>query len=330
MTEFDNEDDSLVTHILTVDEMLIEGLILANFSEQQIERGSKKTNLGRFNSKFGASPAVVCTIYEDLQKTTAEDISVQPHRSMRVNGSHANLRWLLRSMIYLRKYPLEDDFEAIFKMTARHARREIWDTIGKIQYLKWKKITWPDDLALEDIWVMTVDGTHVWIQEPKHETLSKDTEYFSHKFNKSGINYELGIAIASGKLIWLNGPFKAGRNDLNIFVEEGLEQRLLLLGKKAIGDGIYQGHEKAVSFPNRCDSYGVAKFKSRALKRHESFNGMLKKFRILSDCFRHRVDKIAPAFESIAVICQYKIEREEPLYDVLIEDVVFGDYQQSP
>jgi hypothetical protein len=136
MAEFDNEDDSLVTHILTVDEMLIEGLILANFSEQQIERRSKKTNLGRFNSKFGASPAVVCTIYEDLQKTTAEDTSVQPHRSMRVNGSHANLRWLLRSMIYLRKYPLEDDFEAIFKMTARHARREIWDTIGKIQYLK--------------------------------------------------------------------------------------------------------------------------------------------------------------------------------------------------
>lgn len=319
MAELDNEDDALSMHISTLDDMLIEGLMLANFTEKQIERCCKKTNLSRFNSKFGTSPAVVCAMYEDLQKTALQ--------SMRLDGSQENLRWLLRSMMYLRKYILEDDFEAIFKMSARYGRQKIWDTIEKIQYLKWKKITWQDDCALEDIWVMTVDGTHMWIQEPKHETYSKDPEYFSHKFNKSGINYELGIAIASQKLIWMNGPFKAGRNDLNIFIEEGLEQRLLLLGKKAIGDGIYQGHNKAVSFPNRCDSYGVAKFKSRALKRHESFNGMIKNFRILSDCFRHRVDKIALAFESVAVICQYKIEREEPLYDVLIEDVVFGDYK---
>ena len=113
MAEFDNENDSLVTHILTLDKMLIEGLILANFSKQQIQRRSKKTNLSQFNSKFGTSRAVACTIYEDLQTTTAEDTSVQPHQSMRVDGSHTNLRWLLRSMMYLRKYLLADDFEAI-------------------------------------------------------------------------------------------------------------------------------------------------------------------------------------------------------------------------
>ena len=172
---------------------------------------------------------------------------------------------------------------------------------------------------------MTVDGTHIWIAEPGHEEYSQDSKYFSHKFNKAGVNYELGIAIASGRLLWMNGPFKAGQNDLNIFVKEGLEQRLLLLKKKAIGDGIYRGHEKAVSYPNYSDSYGVKKFKSRALKRHEDFNGMTKTFKILSGRFRHGVGKIAAAFESVAVICQYKIERDEPLFDVLIEDVVFGN-----
>ena len=79
--------------------------------------------------------------------------------------------------------------------------------------------------------------------EPGHKIYSQDSSYFSHKFNKDGINYELGIAIASGKLILLNGPFKDGRKHMNVFMEEGLEQRLLSLGKKAIGDGIYQGHE---------------------------------------------------------------------------------------
>ena len=52
---------------------------------------------------------------------------------------------------------------------------------------------------------------------------------------------------------------------------------------------------------------------------------MTKTFKILNNQFRHGVDKIAVAFESVAVICQYKIEADEPLYDVLIEDVVFGD-----
>ena len=81
--------------------------------------------------------------------------------------------------------------------------KKIWDTIKKILYIKSKNITWPDNFALEDVWIMIVDGTHVWIQEPKHEIYSEATGYFSHKFNKSGINYEIGIATASMKLIWM-------------------------------------------------------------------------------------------------------------------------------
>jgi len=226
-------------------------------------------------------------------------------------------------MMYLRKYPLESDFETFFSLTARYARGQIWETIEKIRYLKSKKITWPDDLGFEDIWILTVDGTHVWIEEPSGQF---DSKYWSHKFNKAGVNFELGIAISSGKLIWMNGPFKAGRSDKTIFVEDGLKQRLLDLGKKAIGDKAYSGHKEAISIPNIFDSYGVKKFKSRALKRHEAFNGMTKAFRILSGRFRHGVGKIGSAFESVAVICQYKIETDEPLFDVLVEDIV--DYDE--
>ena len=96
MAEFDDEDDALLMHILTLDNMLIEGLmLLANFTEKQVERCCKNTNSSRFNSKFGASPAVICAIYKDLQKTTVEDNTMQPHQSMRLDGSQANLRWLL-------------------------------------------------------------------------------------------------------------------------------------------------------------------------------------------------------------------------------------------
>ena len=76
MAETDDEE-LLVTHILTEEEMLIEGLNTL-FSKEKIERCSESTNQKRFNSGFGASPAVICAIYEDLQKSTAQDTSVDP------------------------------------------------------------------------------------------------------------------------------------------------------------------------------------------------------------------------------------------------------------
>jgi hypothetical protein len=54
-------------------------------------------------------------------------------------------------------------------------------------------------------------------------------------------------------------------------------------------------------------------FKSRALKRHENFNGMTKLFSILSGHFPHHGDKIEQAFVAFCVVCQFKLENEMPL-----------------
>ena len=82
------------------------------------------------------------------------------------------------------------------KLNKRWAKK-IWHVIEKIQCLKFKKITWPDDLGGDDIWIMTINGTHVWLYEPGHDKFSMDSGYFSYKFNKAGINYKLGISIAT-------------------------------------------------------------------------------------------------------------------------------------
>jgi hypothetical protein len=71
--------------------------------------------------------------------------------------------------------------------------------------------------------IITVDGTHCWIEEPTHPDWSQDKSYYSHRYNKAGINYELGIAIACLPLVWMNGPFKAGSSDGKTFFEEGLK-----------------------------------------------------------------------------------------------------------
>jgi hypothetical protein len=66
-----------------------------------------------------------------------------------------------------------------------------------------------------------------------------------------------------------------GTNDVHIFVK-GLKQKLRRAGKMAIGDGGYAGHLYQCRTPNNHNPKPLKKFKSRALKRHEQFNGLTK------------------------------------------------------
>ena len=62
--------------------------------------------------------------------------------------------------------------------------------------------------------LVRVDGTDFWICEPK--PFAKD--FYSHKFAKAGLRYEVGVCIQTGLIVWINGPFAAGKyNDITIF-----------------------------------------------------------------------------------------------------------------
>jgi hypothetical protein len=50
--------------------------------------------------------------------------------------------------------------------------------------------------------------------------------------------------------------------------------------RRAIGDLGFRGEEALLSVPKAHDSPAVAEFKSRALKRHESFNKLIKDIEI--------------------------------------------------
>jgi len=39
--------------------------------------------------------------------------------------------------------------------------------------------------------------------------------------------------------VWVNGPFKGGNPDLNIFREGGLKETLIMFGEMAVADGGY-------------------------------------------------------------------------------------------
>ena len=117
----------------------------------------------------------------------------------------------------------------------------------------------------------------------------------------------------------MNGPFPAGNSDQHVFKRKGLRIKLQETGKSAIADGGYGRFPTLLSTPNSHDSKEIRRFKSRALKRHEKFNGMTKTFDCLSGRFRHGEERFKTCFEAVCVICQYQCELENPLYDILIE-----------
>ena len=110
----------------------------------------------------------------------------------------------------------------------------------------------------------------------------------------------------------MSGPHKGGEHDVTIFRKDGGLKSKLPDGCKVIGDKGYQDDEK-VSINNRCDAKDVRKFKKVARARHEALNGRIKEFSVLSERFRHKIDKHKIVFEAVCVVVQYTLENGRPL-----------------
>jgi len=54
---------------------------------------------------------------------------------------------------------------------------------------------------------------------PKRESRIKGNTFVSHKYmGKSALRYELGVDILAGNLVWIQGPYPAGKyTDITIF-----------------------------------------------------------------------------------------------------------------
>ena len=56
--------------------------------------------------------------------------------------------------------------------------------------------------------------------------------FYSHKFKNSGLQYEVGLTIATGYIIWINSPYECRKwNDVSIF-------RNSLLSMLGEGEGV--------------------------------------------------------------------------------------------
>jgi len=293
--------------IYTEEELRFKGLKLLGWKDNQISRVTADTANERFRADFGPNPHVAAQIWEDLQ-TKGEDP---------VNYTIYPVEDFLYALNFLRVYPTEIQRENRWHHCANYLRPRCWYMIEKIASHKQWKITWPDDNFGTDIWAMSVDGVHFRTEEPSHPEWPKDPSYFTYKHHCAGFNYEIGLSLRDSRCHWINGPYKAGAyNDIKIFRECGLRDKLRATGKKVIADSGYQGYPDLISRYNSLDSEEVREFKTRARMRHEAFNGMCKVFECLDSEFRHEKEQLQVCFEAVAVIVCYQMEMGSPLYDI--------------
>ena len=127
------------------------------------------------------------------------------------------------------------------------------------------------------------------------------------------------MSIHNPQVVHMNGPFRGGMGDLEIFRDE-FKAKIQGTGKKVIADQgystPYQDEMAILSLPNTQDSKELANFKARARCRHETFNSRIKCFNCLSETFRHGFHCHKLAFEAVVVLVQIQMNCGSPIFAV--------------
>ncbi|CAB9503257.1 hypothetical protein SEMRO_160_G072231.1 [Seminavis robusta] len=310
--------DEIEPHcVYTADEMLLEGLKLAGYKEERVANWKEKSKVDKFRSRYGSVPVVLCEIWEDLQ--TTEDLET------RIPPKKLKLNYYLMAHHFLKRYPVETERESAYQSTAKTQREWVWYYVNKIGRLHIEKIGWGEEEEGDDIWVCTVDGTMSQAYEQMHPDIAKDPAMFDFKHHTAGYNTEIVLSIFRSQVLQFRPAEKAGDwPDRVIFRDNGgLRDKLRATEKKCIADGGYHAKEDndVLSTPNGHDHPSVRKFKSRALKRHENFNSMLKSFKCCDDTHRHGQFRLQECITAVVVICQYQMENGNPLWNIYAGDM---------
>jgi hypothetical protein len=90
---------------------------------------------------------------------------------------------------------------------------------------------------------ITGDGTDCAILEPWPWESSFNQQFFSKKLNGAGVKYEVGVCIQTGDILWVNGPFKAGKwHDIMVYLRN--LKGLLHPGEMVEADRGYRGGQQ--------------------------------------------------------------------------------------
>ena len=151
---------------------------------------------------------------------------------------------------------------------------------------------------------VTIDGTDFRILEPRPFSRS----WFSHKFKGPGVRYEIGVSIATGWIVWVNGPYRCGTWPDEKIAQDGLHH-ILEDGERYIADGGYKSRLALV--PDDTTTQQECNYIQIYRTRHETINHWFKKFKVIGDRFNGEVEKHGIFTHAVVNIVQLGIMVEE-------------------
>ena len=158
------------------------------------------------------------------------------------------------------------------------------------------------------------------ICEPYPYEREYSKRWYSSKFKGPGLRYEVCVAILTGDIVWVNGPFACGLwSDWKIFSQGGLVSNLDEHERVEADDGYLPGDPEFVKTRSGIfhDNHEI---RNTVRARHETVNKRMKQFGALSSKFRHGMDKHGIVFDAIAVLTQISFNRGETLFQINEDD----------
>ena len=158
--------------------------------------------------------------------------------------------------------------------------------------------------------LLSVDGTDFRI------AMGYSKPFWSYKFKKSGLRYEVGLCILTGDICWWSGPYAPGTwNDLTIFRDSLVS--MLEPGERCETDRGYQGSAPTyVKCPGVLEADpNTAEIQQRVRSRQETVNERFKNWAILSTPYRHDLLEHQTVFGAIVVLTQLTFAAN-PLFPV--------------
>ena len=274
-----------------------------NWSDSTISNMSCKDRTAYFVDFFYVLPRTAAEVYRDIQHPDLGENQIKK----------PDPREFLGGLYFLKKYPSKKAQAGFIGSSEKYGLPKAWKYVEALQALKEKKIRWIFDEEpyrnFQEYYFLTVDGVHFRVYEPRYMPSSG---WYSQKFNKAALAYEIGLSVYHPNICWVNGPFPAGQNDMRIFKKpEGLMSKIPD-NQRGIGDEGYVGEPTKLSTQNEFDSSEVKQLKRRAKARQETINAKLKSFGILNQVFRttgkQRFAKHKAALEACLVLIQYELD----------------------
>ena len=155
---------------------------------------------------------------------------------------------------------------------------------------------------------MTVDCTDFRIAE-------QGKRFYSFKFKKSGLQYEICLCILTGDIVWINGPYECGTwNDIKIF-RNALMTELVPNERVEADDGYVGEHPQHIKCPAGFGNLEETEFmQQRVCNRQESINKRFKDWGALRQTWRHEITRHGDAFRVIVIVSQLAINQGEKLF----------------